>query len=241
MQGDRYRLSDLARAELEDLRAHGIEPTDDEIVEINALAREVETPAVREELARGRPFRAGDVWLWPFTLNAGTWFRRVGCLMPNPRAALAYALAHPCDELETIDERPFMRGLFAVLRRHYARPRPTKRDVSSWYDALKCRVAELDLAIAGCLEQVEEPDVPHRETDRGSTPGELSATMIATVGGDPAMWERQVSIGYLRSVLDTLAAQQQAGSGHVAPNVARATMALGMAVERIKERGRKDV
>ena len=218
MQGDRYRLSDLARAELEDLRAHGVEPTDDEIVEINALAREVETPAVREELARGRPFRAGDVWLWPFTLAAGDWFRRVGSDMGNPRAALAYALAHGGDELDTV----------------------TEREIRDWFRLLKCRAAELDLAIAGCLEQDEEPDTPHRETDRGSTPGELSATMIATVGGDPAMWERQVSIGYLRAVLDTLAAQQQAGSGHVAPNVARATMALGMAVERIKERGRKD-
>jgi hypothetical protein len=64
--------------------------------------------------------------------------------------------------------------------------------------------------------------------------------MMAAVGGTPEMWERQVSIGYVRAVLETLGAQHSAGTSHVPPSVARATMALGMACERIKERGRKD-
>ena len=202
MTGERYRLSDLARAELDALRAAGVEPTDDEIVEINALAADVMTPDARRCLARGRPFRAGDAWLYPLTIAAADWFQDAGCKMDDPGAALGYAMAHGGDELGTVDQR----------------------DVWRWFRSLHCRRGELDLAIAACIEQDEQPETPTRDTDRAPSPGELSATMMAAVGGDPAMWERQVCIGYVRGVLETLGAQQTAGTGHVAPAVARATI-----------------
>ena len=218
MTGERYRLNDLARAELGALRAAGVTPSDDEIVEINALAADVLSPDTRRALARGRPFRAGSAWLWPLTIAAADWFQTVGADLPDPGAALGYAMAHGGDELATIGAA----------------------EVDTWFRSLKCRRGELDLAIAACIEQDEQPETPTRDTDRAPTPGELSATMMAAVGGTPEMWERQVSIGYVRAVLETLGAQHSAGTSHVPPSVARATMALGMACERIKERGRKD-
>jgi hypothetical protein len=218
MTGERYRLNDLARAELDALRAAGVTPSDDEIVEINALAADVLSPDTRRALARGRPFRAGSAWLWPLTIAAADWFQTVGADLPDPGAALGYAMAHGGDDLATIGAA----------------------EVDAWFRSLKCRRGELDLAIAACIEQDEQPETPTRDTDHAPTPGELSATMMAAVGGTPEMWERQVSIGYVRAVLETLGAQHSAGTSHVPPSVARATMALGMACERIKGRGRKD-
>ena len=218
MTGERYRLSDLARAELDDLRAAGVTPSDDEIVEINALAADVLSPETRRALSRGRPFRAGSSWLWPLTIAAADWFQTVGAELPDPGAALGYAMAHGGDELAAIGAE----------------------EVGAWFRSLKCRRGELDIAIAACIEQDEQPETPTRDTDKAPSPGELSATMMAAVGGDPAMWERQVCIGYVRAVLEALGAQQTAGSGSVPPAVARATMALGMAVERIRESRRGD-
>lgn len=219
MTPERYKLNNLARAELDDLRAAGIEPTDDEIIRINGLASEVLSPEARRCLSRGRPFPAGTAWLWPLTIAASAWFEDTGCNLRDPHAALGYAMAHGDDPaLDTAGEA----------------------EVRAWFRRLRCRRAELDLAIAACIEQDEQGEIPRREDDRIPTAGEISAVMVATVGGNPAMWERQCSITYVRAVLETLGEQQRAGSGKVAPAVARATMALGMACERIKERGRKD-
>ena len=216
---DRYTLNEIARAKLASLRAQGVEPTDDDIVLINALAADLLSPGTRRALARGRPSQCGDVWLWPLTINSSDWFTESGCNMPDPTAALAYALAHGND------------------------PDLIKADwkaVKRWHRRLHVRPAELDLAVADCISQDEETEIPTRESDNanGMTAGELSAAMMATVGGDPAMWECQVSIGYIRAILETTAAQQKAGG--VAPSVTRATMALGMACEKIKNREHAD-
>jgi len=217
MPQDRYKLNDLARAKLEDLRRCGFAPTDDDVVEINALAEDVLTPDTRRALARGRPVECGGVWFWPLTITSSAWFTETGCNLPDPTAGLAFAAAHPtADNLHEADW-------------------PTVR---KWYRRLKCRPAALALALSEIIAQEEETEIPHRDSEKGMTAGELSAAMVATAGGDPAMWERQVSIGYIRSVLNTLAAQNKTSG--VPPAVARATMALGMACERIRNRSCAD-
>ena len=211
---DRYTLNDIARAKIAELRDLGIELTDEDIVKINALSADVLTPDTRQALARGRPVECGGVWLWPLTIAASDWFNKVGCNLSNATAALAYAMAHG-DDPELCKAQA--------------------RAVWLWYIRLRVRGSALDLAIANVLEQDEETEIPHRPSEeRGMSAGELSAAMVATVGGDPAMWERQMSVGFVRAILTTTAAQEKAGG--VPPAVARATMALGMACEQIKKR-----
>lgn len=214
MPQERYILNDLARSELDALRSSGVNPTDDDIVLINALAADVLAPDTRQALARGRPIECGGVWLWPLTIAASDWFNEVGCNLSNARAALAYAMAHGEDP-ELCKARQLT--------------------VWSWYIRIHARVEQLNLAIDYCLAQESETEIPHRPSEEhGMTAGELSAAMIATVGGDPAMWEHQMSVGFVRAILSTTAAQAKASG--VAPSVARATMALGMACEKIKQR-----
>jgi hypothetical protein len=213
---ERYTLNDLARAELEALREAGALVTDDDVIEINALAADVLRPDVRRALSRGRPVECGGAWLWPLTIAAADWFQETGAGMPDETAALAFAMAH---------------GDRADL---HAQSWP---QVKAWRRALKCRPGTLAIAIADIIAQDEETEIPRRADDNdGTSPGELSASMMATAGGTPEMWERQVSIGYVRSVLSVLGAQAKASG--VSPAVARATMALGMACEKIKARAR---
>ena len=212
MPQDRYKLNDLARAKLEDLRRCGFAPTDDDVVEINALSEDVLTPDTRRALARGRPVECGGAWFWPLTNNSSYWFQKTGCNLPDPTAGLAFAAAHPTADLH----------LWKWC------------EIKEWYSCLKCRAQELNMALSNIIAQEEETEIPHRDSEKGMTAGELSAAMVALVGGDPAMWERQVSIGYIRAVLNTLAAQNKTSG--VPPAVARATMGLGMACEKIRNR-----
>jgi hypothetical protein len=130
MPQDRYKLNDLARAKLEDLRRCGFAPTDDDVVEINALSEDVLTPDTRRELARGRPVECGGVWFWPLTITASAWFTETGCNLPDPTAGLAFAAAHPqADNLHEADWP----------------------SVRKWYRRLKCRPAALALALSRSL------------------------------------------------------------------------------------------
>ncbi len=94
MSEGRYRLNDLARAEIDELRADGITLTDDDVVAINQLAAEVATPAMIATLARGTPIEVGHVTLWPLTLAGADWYDSYGYNTVDPEVALAYALAH---------------------------------------------------------------------------------------------------------------------------------------------------
>jgi len=218
MQADRYKLNDLGQAELDALRAAGVALTDDDVVRINALAADVTDPDTRRALSRGRPIHCGGVWFWPWTAAAAQWFQDVGSDMPDPNAALAYSQAY---------------GYSSLL---YRADWP---EVRRWRGTLRCRPRELAMVVAEIIAQEEETEIPQRASDGTATVGDLSAAMMAMAGGTVEMWEQQVSIGYVRAVLNTLAAQAKAaGSGGVSPAVARATMALGMECERIKERGR---
>jgi hypothetical protein len=75
---DHAQLNSLAEAEIAALRADGIQPTDAEIVKLNALGWAVETPHFRRTLARGCPVQVGGSTLWPLTIRAADWVDRVG-------------------------------------------------------------------------------------------------------------------------------------------------------------------
>jgi len=212
---DYAELSSIAEGELAALRAEGITPTDADIVAINALAWAVHEPRIRMELAKGKPVQCGNRWLWPLSLIADAWFRREGADCPDPRGALAFAMANAHDEnIETA----------------------TYKNVVEWIDGTLATPDQLTEATAQVIAQERGPDMPPNDSE-GMTVGELSAALIATAGGTVDMWERLCSIGHCKATLDILAAQQRADKKSLFHTAKiRATIALGWAVENIRRR-----
>jgi len=219
---DLAKLSELAEAEIESLRADGIDLTPAEIVEINALGWAVESPETRRLLARGTPVAVGGVYLWPMSLYAQDWFNRVGSEMGGLRRqtyAMAYAMAHGRDDGEPLA----MSG------------RKAEFIVLAWGLFLKCTFGELNVAISQILQQDEDAEQPPDETG-GMSMGDFSAFLASACGGDPDFWERRCAYGYTHAVLDSLVRQNSA-DGHktMADPRIKAERALGWAIEKIKK------
>lgn len=220
---DLAKLSELAQAEIESLRADGIDLTPPEIIEINALGHAVESPESRRLLARGAPVPVAGSYLWPMSLYAQEWFDRVGChLDGNTRQAyaLAYAMAHGRDAGDPL----------AIEGRE------AEKTISRWAKSLKCTFGELNVAISQVLQQDEEAEQPPSEENGGMTIGDLSAFIAASCGGDPEFWERRCAAGYVYAVLDCTVRQNNA-DGHktLADPRIKAERALGFAINRIKK------
>ena len=219
---DLAKLSELAEAEIESLRADGIDLTPAEIIEINALGWAVESPETRRLLARGAPVAIGGVYLWPMSLYAQDWFDRVGCHLDGNKQqtyALGYAMAHGRDEGEPLA----MEG------------RDAEKTVEQWGKSLKCTFGELNVAISQILQQDEDAEQPPSETG-GMTMGDFSAFLAAACGGDPDFWERRCAAGYTHAVLDCMVRQNSA-EGHktMADPRMKANRALGWAIHKIKK------
>ena len=222
---DLTRLNDMAQGKLDALAAEGIEPTPAEVVELNWLGWEVETPASRMLLSRGTPASVGGVTLWPFTIAGGDWFTRVGDTMPESLriAALGYAMAHGRGESGELA----LGGLQA------------ERAIKAWYRSLHCTRAEYYEAVNQVLAQGEgdemPPPQPGREPQEAMSVGELSAFLTATNGGTPETWERMCSQTYCLGLLHIVVAQNAADGKPVAgdPRI-EATKALGWCAEKIR-------
>lgn len=218
-----HRLTPLAQAEIDKLRADGITPTPHEVLHINYLAGRVETPAARLSLARGRPVTVGGATLWPLTLAAADWFDVVGQRLAGRRMqvyALAYAMAHGDSKLPS--------GFVVAALKVYG-----------WARRLRCRMAELVEAVS----QVQQQDsvLDTGETGPKTSPGDISMMLTAMTGIRPEVWEYQCSIAYVLALLDAIVAQN-AADGHSTKHDPRikAERALGLAIMRIKKRHEKE-
>jgi hypothetical protein len=220
---DYAKLSGLAEAELDTLRADGVDLTPADVVQINALAWEVESPESRRLLSRGVPVFVGGVTLWPLTLYAEEWKDRVAKKLPASwrTVGLAYAMAHGhTDDALNIDG---WQALKAVKR---------------WHKKLRCKNSELHVAMHQILSQDKGGELPPDNGDgKALTIGELSSLLAATAGATPEFWERRCSVSYCFSVLSAIARQNAADGKPLAgdPRL-RAERALGWAIERIRRR-----
>jgi len=216
---DMAKLNGLAEAEIDGLMADGIIPTPAEIVELNALAWAVESPESRRLLSRGIPIECGCAYLWPLTLYGQEWFDRVGCRLSNPTAALAYAMAKQYDDGEPLA----LDG------------RAAEKAVKAFGRALRCTVAQLNVAISQVLQQEEEADTPPSQSG-GMSIGDFSAFLASVAGSTPEFWERRCSAGYTHAVLDAVTRQNTAeGRASSSDPRIRAERALGWAVEKIRQ------
>jgi hypothetical protein len=210
-------LSNQAEAEIAQLRADGYAVSDADVVAINAICWEIESPENRQQLARGKPVSVGGVWLWPLTIAAAQWFDEIGCNYRAPEIALAYAMANGRGDIELA----------------------TEEQVETWGRKLKCTSAELTCAIAAIINQDESADsgTQTKAEDKRTSCGELVALMHLTHGGTPEMWERQVSIGYVFDLLN-LAAQQHRADKKSNVLKDRANYALAKLCHEIQARGK---
>ena len=223
---DLATICDLAQAEIDDLRAAGIEPTAAEIVRINWLAWQVQDPATRLALARGVPVPLGRAYLWPLTLAAGEWVVAIADKLPArlQDAATAYAMAHGRGDADAL---PYDRL-------------DAEKAVRDWLRALHATPAELAEACQQVLAQGEtDEQQPRRDIDdpvSDMSAGDMSAFLTAACGGPPDIWERQCSIQYatavMRAVIDQAASDGKPVRGH---QTIAATKALGWYVKMIIE------
>lgn len=218
----RTTLSDLAEAEIDALEAEGIRLTAREVVTINAIAARVENPSSRLALSRGNPVAAGNACLWPLTLYAADWFRRVGGNLrgqAQQTRALAYAMAHGREDMPED-------------------AREADRVVTRWADTLRCRKAELEEAIRQVNEQDDRLDTG--ETGPPASAGDISMMLAAMTHTPPDIWERQCSMPYALAMLD-LITRQNAADGESTKHDPRiqAERALGLYIARIRDRHSK--
>jgi hypothetical protein len=183
-----YRtLSSQAEAEIEALRYKGVTLSDSDIIAINALAWEIETPSKRVSLARGKPCKCGNVWFWPLTIHSGTWWDECGCEMKNSEHALAYAMAHRDADLYTV----------------------TEEQIESWFKTIRATIQEVRHCLTIIIDQCKRDDLPVKE-DNSITLAQLAQLMVDNHGGTFEMWERQCSIDYVRNFIDTTCKQDEA-------------------------------
>jgi hypothetical protein len=217
------KLCDIARQRLKELRAEGCEPTDDEIVELNAIGWKRQSPRYRQALSRGYPVECGGIVLWPLTMQAASWYKRIGCVLPCAKYALAYAMANQYDTAITLPESR----------------KDAERIVTSWASRLRVTVDGLMQAIDAVLTQDEDHDLPPPapgDEAIGMTEGDLSAWLSA-YGGTPELWERQVAESYARDWLRIkLATLNETGENMESSPEFRAALQFGWLCEKIRRR-----
>lgn len=216
-------LSDMARAEIADLAAVGIIPTPDEVVMIDYLAKRVETPEVRLNLARGRPVFLGRVALWPLTLYAVDFLDRIAPHLPaaDHGYAVAYAMAFGYSERGELD----------------IGPAEARAKIRAWAAGLRCTRRQIEEAVRQVDAEDQAPEIPKDPTGKPMTLGECSAFLAATNGASPEFWERRCAHTYAAATMTMFILQNNA-DGQPTKNdpKIRAELALGLYVEKLKRK-----
>ena len=221
---DAARLSDHAKARIEELQGEGITLSPEQIVRINALGWNIESPETRLALARGVPVAVGGAVLWPMTLRAYDWHCRVANDMTTVRLsyfALAYAMAHGYSDGAELD----VYGQQAV------------DTVEAWGNGLRCHIDALVEAMAQIIQQdEEEPGVQDDEPTRMGV-GNLSVNVSAITGMAPDDVERKMCVSHAIAIAHTTLETQAAvaGSKYRPPSYVRATQAMALYIKEIRE------
>lgn len=194
--GELSRLSDLAAAEIDTLSAEGITLSPAEAVKINAICQLIEHPHLHLDLSRGCPVFIGATALWPYTLYGADWMERHEHLFRGERMQLwatAFAMAHG----RTVGALDFP-------------PAEAVKRVKRWVRSLPCTNEEIEAAIGIIVMRDEQPNTGDVYEKGGPSMGDLSSTMTALAGGDPATWEAAMSATYFFDVVRTIVQQNRA-------------------------------
>jgi len=223
---DAAKLSDVAAAAIDELISEGYELAPAEIVRINALGWNIETPEARLALSKGVPVAVGGIVLWPFTLRSYDWHCRVARDMPtvwHGKVALAYAFAHGYSDGGELDAH----GWRAVAA------------VTAWGIRLRCRMATLVEAMSQIIQQDEHE---RGVTDPDAVPmgiGDLAASIAAHTGQEVEDIERGMAMNHALKILHYTIRQQEraeGGKSRMSAEAVRATQAMGLYIKELKAR-----
>jgi hypothetical protein len=178
-------LADLARAEIKDLEDSGIDLTPDEIVWLNELATEVESPAGRVDLAAaGEPVRVGKRVMWPFTIASAEWWARMAgtafTTSDGARNALAFALCNGRDP-----------AVFADL----LTINDARKAVNAWTLRSGITAREREAAILRCVPEIGAPHVARSKRAKPADPhghDKMVAELVAGTGLPADYWRAQL-------------------------------------------------
>lgn len=221
---------DLARIEIETLRADGIEPTLDELTELIELGRRAECPHGRTNPVASRaPIRAGvdGPRLWPLTLQAEAWIEQhAGKLETLGAALVCYASA--------IGREP---GAFDGL----ATWRDIGDAVREWAAGLTCTADDLADA-ADRLTGGQEPETAPGDPDARADIEDMLAALVVESGQPIEYWLAHTSAEFV-AALDAVASKRAASAGMARKDMdesAQAMRNLMWAAKRVRDRAAKE-
>lgn len=226
-------LHPTAKSALRDLRNdHHVEPDIEEILWLNDLAKHADNVEGDRMRLMGRPVKAGNEWLWPFTIASSLWWQEWNPKFELPQDALgclAIALAHsrilpkyipqPITklwDLKTFDE--------------------VKSAIDTFLRDLYCTPAELEAAIDELLpSQIAAPD--EKQGKAFDLPA-LCLDLCAMTGIPVDYWTQQLPLAtvveaYQRTI-DIERAKQGGKSKAGIMAVRDLALACGMIVEAHK-------
>lgn len=181
---NRWTLCDLAEDEISALEAEGIQPTAQNILDIQALALDAMGDFDDGLRLHGSPVSIGGVILWPMTIAGCIWREEVEDKIDaddfsSRLYVLAYALANGHDKA-ALDVQG-REALKAVLR---------------WARGLRCSLTDLCAAVNDVM--ADRPRVvfdSDADSSGGkSAPAEIAEMAMAIYGTDPDIWRYQLSL-----------------------------------------------
>jgi hypothetical protein len=232
-------LTQLAEEEIRELQQQGIKLTNDEIIWINDLARKVENPEGTEKTcAIGRPAKAGNKWLWPFTIQAEQFYYDVLNWFSEDEKFSTFALAYTCAHARTENAFIYLTTREAALEA-----------IGAWAKTLNCTYAELCEALAEILPSeekiiLEEDKEDNSESDELQTQNwdSIIAFLCKHVGETPQFWVTFASLSFIMKMMDTICEQYKADAQEPDgqdPTI-KATRELGRLLIKIKRDHQKE-
>lgn len=223
---DLSKLNDQAAQAIAQLARDGIAVSPLEIIQLNWLGWQVQSPSSRMQMARGRPVAVGGVTLWPLTIAAYEWMQTVSAELPARLVpfATAYAMVYGRSDCGEMD----LCGGAAV------------KAVRGFRRALRCTFAELNEAMQQISAQSETDEQPPRKVEHAGgqemTTGDICAFLKSSCGGTHELWERLCSMSHALGMMRLVIAQAQTeGRAVVGDPSIEAEKALGWAILKIAE------
>lgn len=196
----RWKLTDLAESQIERLKADGVEVTPQEVLDIQALSLEAIGEFEDGIRLNGTPVVIGGIVLYPLTIGASIWREEVEAMLDdadyNSRLfLLAYCMANGRNQ-----------DAFS------AHGREALKAVYHWAKKVRCNTADLLNAVNDVLGDAPRVTFANSNEDEKSESAAYLAQMaMAIFGGDPAVWQYQLSISAVADILAKHYALNQRG------------------------------
>lgn len=202
------RCPEIARGEIEALRAEGIEPTLDELARLMHWGALVECPAGRVgPQPDDAPIEIAGRVLWPLSMAADAWLDTARTWLPQALTLAAFGLAA---------ERSREEDGFAALYQRKAALRAVEQWAATFAGSQSQLTRALSRLVPDLLPSAEMPADPTDEPPLLPTDLDI-APMVAATGLPAEYWMQHTSRHYL-AVLRALRAEREVEAGIPQPD-----------------------